>query len=250
MEKEKSMLHIFVLEDDFIQQSRLETAIEKVAQACGIKYKRLELFGKPRQLLDAISETGSHQFFFLDIEIKDEEKKGMEIAKEIRARDPQATIVFVTTHSEFMPLIFRYRVAAMDFIDKGLADQEYQEAVSSVLIHAYQNIHRTIGQDAFLFKSEHSHIQVPFADILYFETSPTVHKVLLTTKTGCLEFYGRLSDIAKKDPRLYQSHRSYVVNPENITEIDSKHYTVHFEGGESCFVSRMKLKGLIERVKS
>ena len=30
---------------------------------------------------------------------------------------PQATIVFVTTHSEFMPLIFRYRVAAMDFID-------------------------------------------------------------------------------------------------------------------------------------
>ena len=101
----------------FIQQSRLETAIEKVAQAGGIKYKRLEIFGKPRQLLDAISETGSHQFFFLDIEIKDEEKKGMEIAKEIRARDPQATIVFVTTHSEFMPLTFRYRVAAMDFID-------------------------------------------------------------------------------------------------------------------------------------
>lgn len=82
------MLHIFVLEDDFMQQSRLEAAIAKVAQAGGIKYKRLEIFGKPQQLLDAISETGSHQFFFLDIEIKDEEKKGMEIAKEIRAENP------------------------------------------------------------------------------------------------------------------------------------------------------------------
>ena len=56
--------------------------------------------------------------FFLDIEIKGEEKKGLEIAKEIRKKDPHATIVFVTTHSEFMPITFQYKVAALDFIDK------------------------------------------------------------------------------------------------------------------------------------
>lgn len=55
---------------------------------------------------------------FLDIEIKGEEKKGLEIAKEIRKKDPHATIVFVTTHSEFMPITFQYKVAALDFIDK------------------------------------------------------------------------------------------------------------------------------------
>lgn len=114
------MLNIFVLEDDFFQQSRLENAIRRCVEETSVRYKFLEVFGKPNQLLESIEEAGNHQFFFLDIEIKGEEKKGMEIAKEIRARDPYVVIVFVTTHSEFMPVTYRYRVSALDFIDKGI----------------------------------------------------------------------------------------------------------------------------------
>jgi response regulator fasA len=244
----RNMLNIFVLEDDFLQQTRIETAIKKCMTDHHLKYKYLEVFGKPTQLLEAIKETGNHQFFFLDIEIKGEEKKGMEIAREIREKDPSASIVFVTTHSEFMPVTYRYRVSALDFIDKGLNDQDYQEAISSVLIHAAENVNKTIGEDSFSFKSEHSQIQVPFSDILYFETSSTVHKVVLTTKKGHMEFYGKVSDIAKTDKRLYQSHRAYVVNPENVVRIDKANHIVYFENDESCLVSRLKLKGLIEKV--
>lgn len=213
-----------------------------------LKYRYLEVFGKPQQLLEAIKETGNHQLFFLDIEIKGEEKKGMEIARDIREKDPSAVIVFVTTHSEFMPVTYRYRVSVLDFIDKGMADNDYQEAISSVLIHATSHIDRTIGEDSFSFKSQHSQVQVPFSDILYFETSSTIHKVILTTKKGHMEFYGKVSDIAKSDKRLYQSHRAYVVNPENVIRIDKANHIVYFENDESCFVSRLKLKGLLEKV--
>lgn len=243
------MLNIFVLEDDFFQQSRIETAIKTCMANHNLRYRRLEIFGKPQQLLDAITETGNHQFFFLDIEIKGEEKKGMEIAREIRAKDPSASIVFVTTHSEFMPVTYRYRVSALDFIDKGLNEYDYQEAVSSVLLHATKNVDKTVGEDSFRFKSEHSQVQVPFSDILYFETSSTIHKVILTTKKGHMEFYGKVSDIAKADKRLYQSHRAYVVNPENVIRIDKANHIVYFENDESCFVSRLKLKGLVEKVE-
>ncbi|MDY5636268.1 MAG: response regulator, partial [Streptococcus orisratti] len=102
------MLRIFILEDDFMQQARLEQAIEEAVKTSDVAYKTLEVFGKPQQLLEAVTETGNHQLFFLDIEIRGEEKKGMEIAREIRARDPHAVIVFVTTHSEFMPLTYKY----------------------------------------------------------------------------------------------------------------------------------------------
>lgn len=242
------MLNIFVLEDDFFQQTRIETAIKKSMADNNLKYRYLEVFGKPQQLLEAIKETGNHQLFFLDIEIKGEEKKGMEIARDIREKDPSAVIVFVTTHSEFMPVTYRYRVSALDFIDKGMADNDYQEAISSVLIHATSHIDRTIGEDSFSFKSQHSQVQVPFSDILYFETSSTIHKVILTTKKGHMEFYGKVSDIAKSDKRLYQSHRAYVVNPENVIRIDKANHIVYFENDESCFVSRLKLKGLLEKV--
>ena len=147
-----------------------------------------------------------------------------------------------------MPVTYSYRVSALDFIDKGLSEQDYQEAISDVLIHAASSINKTVGDDSFSFRSEHSQIQVPFSDILYFETSSTIHKVILTTKKGHMEFYGKVSDIAKSDDRLYQSHRSYVVNPENVIRVDKANHTVYFENGESCFVSRMKLKGLVERI--
>ncbi|MFC3928289.1 LytTR family transcriptional regulator DNA-binding domain-containing protein [Streptococcus caprae] len=241
-------LNIFILEDDFVQQGRIEAAIDKVLKTTEVTCRKLEIFGKPDQLLEAITETGNHQLFFLDIEIKSEEKKGMEVARDIRRRDPQAVIVFVTTHSEFMPVTYRYRVSALDFIDKALPEEEYEAAIASVMLHAYDNISETISSDAFVLKNDHAHIQVPFADILFFETSPTVHKVILTTKTGQLEFYGKVSEIAKLDDRLYQCHRAFVVNLANVHKVDKASQTVVFQGGQECLVSRLKLKGLLEKV--
>ncbi|VJR00537.1 response regulator [Streptococcus pneumoniae] len=85
-----------------------------------------EVFGKPDQLLAEVHEKGAHQLFFLDIEIRNEEMKGLEVARKIRDRDPYALIVFVTTHSEFMPLSFRYQVSALDYIDKALSAEEFE----------------------------------------------------------------------------------------------------------------------------
>lgn len=72
----------------FFSRVGIENAIRRCVEETSVRYKFLEVFGKPNQLLESIEEAGNHQFFFLDIEIKGEEKKGMEIAKEIRARDP------------------------------------------------------------------------------------------------------------------------------------------------------------------
>ena len=121
------MLKIFVLEDEWIQQSRIEVVLQDLIRQKSLQCKAPEVFGKSSQLLDAITERGAHHLFFLDIEIKGEEKKGLEIAKEIRKKDPHATIVFVTTHSEFMPITFQYKVAALDFIDKTLGEEEFKE---------------------------------------------------------------------------------------------------------------------------
>ncbi|MGT2737350.1 hypothetical protein ACVRXS_09450 [Streptococcus orisratti] len=52
-----------------------------IVLASSIKLKKLKIFGKPQQLLDAIMETGNQQFFFLDIEIKGQEKRENNVIK-------------------------------------------------------------------------------------------------------------------------------------------------------------------------
>ena len=71
------MINIFVLEDEILQQSRIENTITEVLTKHSWKCKGPEIFGKPSQMLEAIVERGSHQLFFLDIEIRGEEKKGI-----------------------------------------------------------------------------------------------------------------------------------------------------------------------------
>ena len=244
------MLSIFVLEDELLQQSRIENVIQELIAQKSLQCKPPKIFGKPHQLVEAITERGSHQLFFLDIEIKGEEKKGLDIAKEIRKKDPNATIVFVTTHSEFMPITFKYEVAALDFIDKSLSEEEFAERICSAIEYTIEKAGTTVSEDAFTFETAMAHVQVPFNNILYFETSPTIHKVILHTKDERLEFYASIADIEKADPRLYRCHRSLAVNPANIVKIDKEEKLALFENNDSCLISRMKYKGLLEKVKT
>ena len=64
------MLNIYVLEDHFIQQNRIEEVIHTILKKNNIKVGDFEVFDKPNQLLDFITERGSHQLFFLDIQWK------------------------------------------------------------------------------------------------------------------------------------------------------------------------------------
>ena len=242
------MINIFILEDEILQQSRIDNIIREAIDQKALKCKTPEIFSSPKQMLDNISEFGSHQLFFLDIEIKGEEQKGLDIAKEIRSRDPNATIVFVTTHTEFMPVTFKYKVAALDFIDKALDEELFKERVCSAIEYTICKVGSNIAQDSFAIETSMARVQVPFNNILYFETSPMIHKVILHTKDERMEFYGSIADVEKADSRLYRCHRSFVVNPDNIIKIDKESKIALFENGESCLISRMKYRGLLEKL--
>lgn len=241
-------MNILVLEDDLAQQGRIETAIRQILAEKGYSCRQLEIFGKPSNLLAAIKERGNHQLFFLDIDIKGQSQKGFDVALEIRKRDSQANIVFVTTHSEFMPITFRYKIAALDFIDKAEQERLFKEHLSTCIDHVAQQQLGQVTEETFVFENAQTQLQVPFHEIFYIETAPISHKLILHTRHERLEFYGKLAELVKADPRLYHCHRSFVVNPLNIRRVDKAEHLVSFENGAFCYVSRRHYKPLLERM--
>lgn len=238
-------MNIFVLEDDFKQQTRIDKIITKLLEKHSIVPKIFEISGKPDQLLQAIEEKGVHQLFFLDIEIKEEELKGLQVAKQIREIDPYASIVFVTTHSEFMPLSFRYQVSALDYIDKELEAAEFESRIEAALLYALSKDSKAVSDDSFYFKSKYTQVQYPFNEVYYIESSPRPHRVILYTKTDRMEFTASLSDILKQDKRLFQCHRSFVINPRSVVKVDKHEKQVFFPNGSTCFISRQKLESTL-----
>ena len=239
------MLKIFVLEDEWIQQSRIEAVLQDLIRQKSLQCKAPEVFGKSSQLLDAITERGAHHLFFLDIEIKGEEKKGLEIAKEIRKKDPHATIVFVTTHSEFMPITFQYKVAALDFIDKNLNEDLFRLKIKECIEYLTTiQIGNDDLTDYFEYDFKDKKIKIPFKDILYIETVGSAYKLNLVGKNFQKEIAGSLSDVLEKDveERYFSPHQSFIVNRSMIIGMDKKKKQLLLKEGYSCPISRSNIK--------
>ncbi|OAB32455.1 DNA-binding response regulator [Paenibacillus macquariensis subsp. defensor] len=243
-------MNIFILEDNLIQQQRLERIIKTLALKHQIRYRSLFSTARPDHLLSQIENVSNHQLYFLDLEIKNEEQKGLAVAKEIRKKDPYGTIVFVTTHSELAPKTFAYRVSALDFIEKDLREEEFIQKVEECLLIADSRRTIPVSPDNFSFENKYTSFQIPFSDILYFETMEIAHKIRLITKSKVLDFYAELNEIVGYDERLFRCHRAFVVNLANIRSVDKKNKLILFEHDESCSVSRRLQKETIEKMEA
>ncbi|MFR2192578.1 MAG: LytR/AlgR family response regulator transcription factor [Streptococcus sp.] len=172
---------------------------------------------------------------FLDIATDSDIEGEYWLLNRFVSRDPYASIVFITAHPELLPSTFQYRLAALDFIDKNLPDIEYEDRIISDIGLALSKNGLSQIECAFTIDTKNATIQVPFHKILYFETSPTVHKVILHTTEEQIEFYGQLSKVVKQDCRLYKCHKSFVVNPENIVRLDKELGVIYFENGSHAW---------------
>ena len=59
-----------------------------------------------------------------------------------------------------------------------------------------------------------------------------------------MEFWGKIKDIEKKvDERFYRCHRSFLVNKDNIREIDFQNRVIYMVNGDECLISTRMMKG-------
>lgn len=100
-------MRILVLEDDRVQQGRIEQTLLDIGRSRNL---RLEIdIAKNYGDVEKYSQYFDHyQLYLLDLEIDGERERGFQVAQQVRERDPFTSIVFVSTHSEALPLAFRY----------------------------------------------------------------------------------------------------------------------------------------------
>lgn len=237
-------MRVFILEDVIEHQVRLENVIREIEQELQLEID-VTSSGKVWELEDFIKTGAVNQIYFLDIEIKDQEKKGLEIAQEIRKKDPYAIIVFITSRSEFALTTYQYKVSALDFINKELNDTIFKKKIKESIVYAQEHLVENKDMiDYFEYQYKNSPaVVVPYRDILYIETTGNQQKLRLVCKNLQKEFVGILSDLlekeeARKKKMLYKVHKSVVVNINNVQEIDRRKREVSLFGGEAVPLSR------------
>ena len=221
---------IAVVDDRFDWRLRIK---REVALLVGDKilideYESGEKFLKEDQIYDLI---------LLDVEMKG--KDGFETAAIYAGMHSKCLIAFVTNHTEFWKK--GYRVNAFRYIEKDNIREEIAE-----MLAACQRIFSK-KKKMYVSGPKGTDIEIRVDNIIYIEANKPF--TTLHMKQGVVDSNDHMIDIFKevKDNGFMQCHRSYIVNFDEIKEIDDN--IIYLKNGERIQISERKkrefMKGYI-----
>lgn len=241
------MVPVYICDDNKEIRSYMEAVISKFNAFQEYDFSMELSTDSGDKLLDIIQEKKQRGVYFLDVDLGEEQCNGFELGAKIRELDTRGFIIFITTHNEMLMETFRYRLEAMDYIVKD-EPTEIKGRMEQCLFNIHQKIEKEIGDiEYFHVKVGSKTSYIPLQEILFFETSPKKHVIILHTQFQMIEFFDNLQKIEETvGNQFLRVHRSYLVNKEWIEEYSSKSGQLTIRGGKTCMVSRTGRKILKE----
>ncbi len=239
------MIDIYLCDDDEPIRRRIEAALKQKILIEDYDMQIVCSTGAPENLLEHL-KTGGQNLYFLDVELQDGQWDGFLLGREIRRQDPRGILVYITSYGDLACRTFQYHLEAFDYIVKT---SDRLEASLSDCLKALQDRLMTERQapvQVYPVRTGSALRYVPLQDILFFETAPRPHHVLLHTVTGRMDFLGSLNEIeAELKGRFLRTHRAYLVALDKIEAIDLKKGKL-LAGGMECLISRAAKPRLLE----
>lgn len=243
---------IYICEDDPQQIACLEQTVQDyIAFHCENNLPKIASFTDPYKLLSHIQEKNKFSVYLLDIALNSQ-INGIQLADRIRKLDPLGFIIFITCHDEYMPLTFRHRVGALDYIAKDSDD--FKSRVMQALQMAYDRFRTSmLSQEennypaSFCLQNGATLHHIYYRDILYIKTVKE-HRIRIFTCSGYIEYYGSLKDLQRQLPsdQFFQCHRSAIINIYAIETVNTAKNFVVMKNDITLPLSKYKKDTLIQ----
>ncbi|MBP2058736.1 DNA-binding LytR/AlgR family response regulator [Lactobacillus colini] len=90
-----------------------------------------------------------------------------------------------------------------------------------------------------VYKVGRQYVKVAQDNVVYVATSLNQHKLIMATKSGQVEFKDTLGHIEKNNDWLVRVSQSYLINPENIVDINMPSHVISMVNGNKAVFSRL-----------
>ncbi len=244
------MLPVYICEDEEeIRRIQMEY-LEKQILIEGYDMKIAVCSGCPEKILDAVKDASGRGIYFLDVELKGESMDGFSLGQQIRKYDPRGFIIYVTAYKNLAFETFRYHLEALDYIVKESMETmkeglRHSLSVITERMQAEQGEHREFFSVKVMDVVKH----VPVDEIMFFEAAPGTHRIALHGTNDWFDFIGSLRELeGQLGSRFLRAHRAYLVNVEQIAELDLKGREIRMKNGERCLFSKNMKGQLLERI--
>ena len=206
-------MKIAVCDDERIIREQIKDYLKSYSEAAVFDYSS----GKKM-----ISSGERFDLIFLDIEMDD--CNGMDIAAELRRKNIDSHIVFLTSHDEFMAEAFK--VKAFRFLTKPVKREDFDEALKE----AEKEIN---SRQMVYFTSKGANVSLWNDEIVYIESSGDGTILYdCSGKSYCITEPIKYWESILDRKIFYRIHKSYIVSLKYIKNIEKTKVTLLYTDSE------------------
>lgn len=232
----ESTIKICYCEDESAQAKAFAIKIDQWAKKKNIAVLT-DLFESAEEYLFKAGQN-VYDVIFLDISMKGQ--NGMELARQIREKEKDVILVFVTSDASYV--FDGYEVGAYRYLMKPVEEKKLWEILDYV-----REQEKTAEENYILVKKDSRSVRVNLKEILYIEAQKHYVNLYFENKepmTVKAVFAELLQEIQEKSDTFLATHRSYAVNIDKVVRIGRTECTL--SDGSSIPVSRSFYKAVNE----
>lgn len=239
------MINFIIYEDNKITRKLYKDIIRKFMGIKNYNYHIYEFSKYSKELGIKINkEIIGKKIYLLDIEVPG--MSGLELARKIRSKgDWTSQIIVITTYEEYKNLGFTNRLLMLDFISKyGNINENLKLSLKVAL--SILNRQATLS-----FKYNSEIFQILYSDIYFIEKNLNNNDSTIITKNNHYIIkcsINKLMETLSNDPRFFKSHRSCIININNVISFDIDNNIIKFKNAETNLVARDKKKKLKDKI--
>jgi len=175
------------------------------------------------------------KIYLLDIETPT--KSGIDVARDIRKKDVDSVIIFLTVHEELGHVILKNDLMFLSFINKfdDFENRLYKSLGKSLDILNKKNTVR-INDGNVIYT-------INIKDILYITKDSFERKTIIKTDYAEIKVRKTMNEIREMlDDRFVQTHRACFVNEDRIFKVDKAKRLITFDNDETIDLLSDKYK--------
>lgn len=159
------------------------------------------------------AEQNAYDVIFLDISMRGQ--NGMELARQIREKEKDVILVFVTSDASYV--FDGYEVGAYRYLMKPVDEEKLWEILD------YARTQKEVEEENYiLVKKDSQSVRINLKDIIYIEAEKHYVNLCMENKESInikTAFTELLQETQEKSDTILLTHRSYAVNIEKVVRI-------------------------------
>lgn len=219
------MVNVVICDDNKKDLDSTAKLIEKYMLKNDIEYNRYLFDDYNDKFKNFINKKVPSRIYILDIETPS--GSGIDMAREIRRKDLDSVIIFLTVHEELGNLVLKNDLMFLAFINKF---DDYENRLNNCLDTSL----KLLNQKRMLrFNDRNTVYTINLDDILYFTKDSYERKTIIVTDYTEYKVNNTLTEITELlDERFKKTHRACIINQNRVSKLDKQNRTITFDNGE------------------